>query len=87
MLHTYGEKGSGPAGKLDNPRLCQSDSEDALLVADHGNDRLQLLDSRRTWNIINMDPAMKQPISTVYTDGKLYVVPFSENMLYAYSEK
>ena len=53
--------------------LCQEDSEGALLVADQGNCMLQLLDKRRQWYTVAMEPEPQKPVKAVYVDNALYV--------------
>ena len=73
QLYTYDLKGTEGAGGLRFPLLCQEDSEGALLVADSFNYRLQLLDNRRRWTIINIGPQQLYPQNAVYVDDTLYV--------------
>ena len=74
QLHTYGRKGTKGAGELQYPKLCQEDSEGALLVADVDNHRLQLFDKRRKWSIVDVKPKIRCPARAVYVDNTLYVV-------------
>lgn len=48
-----GEKGSGLAGKLNGPRVCDVESVGNVLVTDFANNRLQVLDARGKWQILS----------------------------------
>ena len=76
QLHTYGRVGTKGAGGLKCPRLCQEDSEGALLVADKLNHRLQLLDKRRKWSIVDMEPKVSSIQRAVYVDDTVYVIGY-----------
>ena len=54
VLQTHGKPGSGPAGRLRKPFLCAVDSEESMLVADRGNDRLQVCDRSGQWSVLDL---------------------------------
>ena len=65
---------SVPAGELSRPRLCAVDSEESMLVADRGNDRLQVCDVSGQWSVLDLQPPVKRPVRAAVIDNKLYVV-------------
>ena len=84
VLHTYSARGSHSDCKLHDPHLCQEDDEGVLLVADYGNDRLQILDEQRKWSIVNLEPKVNEPRGAVYVNGEIFVVSGSDKKLYSY---
>ena len=88
VLQTHGKPGSGPAGELNYPRLCAVDSEESMLVADWGNDRLQVCDVSGQWSVLDLQPPVKRPSRAAVIDNKLYVVcSWDENTLSVYTSE
>lgn len=81
------KKGSSSPGDLNSPLLCGSDSSGCLLVADHWNHRLQILNVQDPvqpmWNVLDIDVAVQQPLSaSIVEDGKLFIAGVNPNKLY-----
>ena len=87
VINTYGDRGSEAAGDLNEPYLCQEDDEGAMLIADYGNDRIQVLDKWRSWSIVKMNTTVNGPNGAVYVNGTLYVVSLNDSKLYSYTAK
>ena len=87
VIKTYGDRGSEAAGDLNEPYLCQEDDEGAMLIADYGNGRIQVLDKWRNWSIVKMQTAVNGPNGAVYVNGTLYVISLNDSKLYSYTAK
>lgn len=62
-----GQRGSGPAGQLKAPRVCGVDKDGRVLVADWGNNRLQVYDSQ--WHIVPIPGHLEKPIHAIIDPG------------------
>ena len=87
VLQTHGKSGSGPAGELSAPRLCAVDSEESMLVADHGNGCFQLCDVTGQWSVLHLQPRVKKPLRAAVIDNKLYVCSWSAETLSVYASE
>ena len=87
VLQTHGKRGSGPAGELSRPELCAVDSQESMLVADWGNDRLQVCDVSSQWTVLDLQPPLKGPNGAVFIDNKLYVCCTDDQTLSVYSSE
>ena len=77
----------GQAGGMIGPHLCAVDSEELMLVADSGNDRLQVCDVSGQWGVLDLQPAVKEPVGAAVIDNKLYVCSFLENTLSVFASE
>ena len=73
VLQTHGKPGTGSAGELFGPELCAVDSEESFLVADLGNDRLQVCEDSGQWSVLDLQPPVDRPLRAAVIDNKLYV--------------
>ena len=78
---------SPPAGELCGPYLCAVDSDESLLVADCGNDRLQVCDVSGQWSVLDLEPPVTTPNSAVVIDNKLYVCSSVDKTLSVYASE
>ena len=86
VLQTHGKRGSGPAGVLNGPDLTLAvDSEESMLVVDHGNDRLQVCDASGQWSVFDLEPRISRPTCAAVIDNKLYVCSGSPYDTYSLS--
>ena len=60
-------------GVLDKPRICGIDAQDNILIADSGNNRLQVLTSDEQWSVVDVDETLVCPESAVWFNQRLYV--------------
>ena len=68
-----GSEGSGEAGLVDLPCIATSDSDGVVLVADYYNGRLQVLNTRRQWSLVQLEPDVSRPYGALVVGDKLYV--------------
>ena len=73
LVDKCGRYGSG-VGETNDPFICGSDAEGAVMVADFRNNRLQVRDSANEWHVINLQPEVRRPLRAVLLDGALFVV-------------
>ena len=52
FLQTFGQHGSGQ-GQFSGPISVIADQRDRLIVSDHSNDRVVILDQAGTWEVTN----------------------------------
>ena len=79
---TYGSNGHVSAGELYGPYICCSDDK-MILIADHYNNRLQLLDvNTNSWSVLNVDGIKYPKAAVVSSDGQIYVGGLDPNNLY-----
>ena len=76
LIGKYCNKGSG-IGQFDCPRICMSDREGCLLIADVFNDRLQLRLGEQ-WLEPHLKPQPSRPIDGVYDGHVLFVVSLTD---------
>ena len=81
-IDTYGKRGNRIGG-FDEPFACMSDCKDTLLIADRGNNRLQLTNGRQ-WSMLLLKPPQGMPSNYVYDGKALYVVQRLPNALMKY---
>ena len=55
-------------------RLCQVDSEGALLIVEECSNNLMLVDKCQHWSIVDIDPEFQEPSFALYVDDILYVL-------------
>ena len=63
-------------GVFYGPLLCQVDAEGSALVADCGNNRLQVMRADGTWSVVELGQAMSYPRGAVWCNASLYVVNY-----------
>ena len=69
----YGE--GGEPGRLRLPFLCHGDDDGDVLIADWGNNRLQVLHGDGRFSVVEMDAASEwSPWSAVYIPGRVYIM-------------
>ena len=79
-----GFQGIGGPGQLNLPYICSIDAAGAALIADNGNDRLQLLSANGQWSIVQLQPHVNRPQSACVMNDTLYVTEWSNRLLHAY---
>ena len=75
----YGSFGSVEAGQMNSPYTCYIDDECSLLIADHSNHRLQVMQTTGEFSVLELKPPVLQPRSAVLLDSHIYVT--SEDMM------
>ena len=70
---SLGEPVDAP-GVLFGPLLCQVDDEGSALMADWGNQRLQVMRADGAWSVVDLDQAVGGPQGAVWCSPSLYVV-------------
>ena len=73
MISKYGSLGKTDAGQMDFPYLCGVDSADSLLIADFDNKRLQLMDKRGEFRVVE-GMGDKHVSDAVIVDGDMFVL-------------
>ena len=86
QIGSWGSKGNREAGELDHPYLCMTGTGGAVLIADRGNDRLQVLGTDRQWSVVSLQPPVERPRSALLHRGRLLVASYW-NTLYVYDQK
>ena len=73
LLQTYGTRGRGDAGQLDCPYISDDDDDDSVLIADNGNDRLQVMSEQGEFSVLQLQPPVSRPRCAVLFNNQLYV--------------
>ena len=76
---TTSKFGSLTAGELIGPHICNTDASAATLIADLGNNRLQVMSAKGQWSIVPLDPPVKKQINVCLVQDTLYVSNRNEN--------
>ena len=85
LLQSYGDTGKQMPGRLSYPSLCQQDAAGSILVADHDNHRIQMMDATGKWSVLVQLGAQEFPRGAAQVGSKLYVVSYgSTNQLTTY---
>ena len=84
LLQTYGTHGRGDAGLLNYPLICADDDDGSVLIADHDNDRLQVMREQGEFSVLQLQPPVSLPCSAVLINNKLYVTSADKRKLYRY---
>ena len=76
VVESFGKRGSGRVGHLRDPIVCDVDSAQNVLVADTGNNQLQLYESSAQWSIVKLRPlsSVKEPRGAAVIGDRLYVI-------------
>lgn len=86
MLLTYGDgfcQGQGGAGgegqqqQLHTPTICDQDADGSVLIANRGNDRVQVMSERGYFSSVHLQPAAVKPDSVVLFRNDLFVTSWS----------
>ena len=88
LLHTHGTRGSDDAGQLHCPYIGDDDDDGSVLIADWGNDRLQVMSEQGEFSVLQLQPPVSRPRSAVLFNNQLYVTTarsFSANIYKALS--
>ena len=83
LLQTYGTTGRGDAGQLTYPYI--SDNDGCVLIADHYNDRLQVMSEQGEFSVLQLQPPVSRPRCAVLFGNQLYVTSEDGNAIYKYS--
>ena len=74
VIRRCGRKGFyGGPGELLEPRLCQLDFENSLLITDTGNGRLQVLNTEGDWSIATLEKVVTKPTCAYFIKRQLFV--------------
>lgn len=85
LLQTYGTEGNGDAGRLKFSRFCDYyDAGGSVLIADHGNNRLQVMTEQGEFSIVELQPSVTQPCGAALLDNHLYVTSHSNKAIRKY---
>ena len=84
-LQTYGTHGSGAAGQFNCPYISDDDGDGSVLIADYGNDRLQVMSEQGEFSVLQLQPPVLDPRSAVLFNNHLYVTSDDEQKIYKYS--
>ena len=58
-----------------------------MLVADCGNDRLQVCDVSGQWSVLDLQPPVTRPLRAAVIDNKLYVCSLVKETLSVYASE
>ena len=80
-VESFGKRGAGRVGHLRDPIVCEVDSAHNVLVADNGNNQLQLYEPSAQWSIVKLRPlsSVKEPRETAVIGDRLYVISRNRN--------
>ena len=73
FIRAHGTPGSGEAGQFNEPLICDVDRDGNVLIADRGNNRLQMMSEQGEFSVLEVQPEASRPSSAVMLDGYLYV--------------
>ena len=74
VIRRCGRKGFyGGPGELLEPRLCQLDFENSLLITDTGNGRLQVLSADGEWAFATLEKSVTKPSCAYFMKRQLFV--------------
>ena len=85
LLQTCGTRGRGDAGQLYWPFVSDDDDDGSVLIADYGNDRLQVMSEQGEFSVLQLQPPVSRPRSAVLFNNQLYVTSEHDNAIYKYS--
>ena len=85
LLQTYDAHGNGDAGQLDGPYISDDDDDGSVLIADCGNNRLQVMSEQGEFSVLQLQPPVPQPRSAVLFNNNLYVTSYNKRIIYKYS--
>ena len=80
FLQAYGRPGSDEVGMFNGPLICDVDAAGSVLIADRGNNRLQVMSEQGEFCVLDLQPQVFQPESAVMFSGCLYVTPGARMM-------
>ena len=72
IIKTFNKNGQA-IDEFGFPFARMSNCADNLLIADHDNNRLQMVHGKE-WSMIQQQPRVKEPANAVYDGNALYVV-------------
>ena len=73
LLQTNSTEGSGDAGQLSDPFICDEDEDGSVLFADQYNDRLQVMTEEGKFSLLQLQPPVEEPKSAALFNNHLYV--------------
>ena len=87
MLQTHGEEGCGDADHLACPYISDDDDDGSVLIAEEGNDRLQVMSEQGEFSVLQLQPPVLDPRSAVLYNNNLYVTStsYGKAKIYKYS--
>ena len=85
LLHTYGTWGNDYEGELDGSMICTDDDDGSVMIADHGNNRLQVMSEKGEFTVLQLQPPVTEPCSAVVFNDKLYVTSDDNKKIYKYA--
>ena len=74
LLQTYGTPGRSDVGQLDCPFISDDDDDGSVLIADCGNNRLQVMSEQGEFSALQLQPPVSRPRRAVLFNTQLYVV-------------
>ena len=74
LLQTYGKQGCGDAGQLQCPFISDDDDDGSVLIADQGNNRLQVMSEQGEFSVLQLQPPVSEPRNAVLFNNQLYVM-------------
>ena len=81
----YGRPGSGEAGQLAFPRICDVDTSGSVLITDCDNNRLQVMSEQGEFCVLDLEPEVSGPVSAAIFSGHLYVTSGNRTTIHKYS--
>ena len=82
LLQTHVAPGRRGAGQSKNRYICDDDDDGSVLIADCGNNRLQVMSEQGEFNVLQLKPPVSVPRSAVLFNNQLYLTSgtaFSHN--------
>ena len=84
LLRTYVARGRRGAGRSKNRYVCDDDDDGSVLIAEEGNDRLQVMSEQGEFSVLKLQPPVSGPSSAVLFNNQLYVTSRNDT-IYKYS--
>ena len=84
VLLSCGNLRKGDAGYLYCPYISDDDDDGSVLIADRGNNRLQVLNKQGVFRVLQLEPDVAAPRNAVLFDGHIYVTSWDEQTIVKY---
>ena len=86
LLQTHGTPGRDDGGQLSGSYISNDDDDGSVLIADWGNDRLQVMSEQGEFSVLQLQPPVSEPRSAVLFNNQLYITSTSgHHRIYKYS--
>ena len=86
LLQTHGARGRAESGQLCGPHISDDDDDGSVLIADYGNDRLQVMSEQGEFSVLQLQPPVSHTRSAVLLNNHMFVTSaVNKKTIYKYS--